>query len=377
MRTEAARASAITVPHSRFRSLPTPQRDRALYRATLAAGFAAYPEREQNYRRFQAAERGERLDYLPIQLDIENVSRCNFRCTMCQVSDWPKMQRAGDMSFEDYKALLDEQYGVIDVKLQGMGEPMLAGETYFRMIEYARARHLWVRSTVNGSLLHLRENYKRLIDSDISETQISIDGATEATFEKIRRGGKFKRVMANTALLNAYARDAGRLRTRLWAVVQKDNFDELELFPKLAADHGFERLTLSINLNDWGQARWREVNDTVDMTTDFEVPRAERLLELGRRHGVEVTFWCVDERYDPAVPEKLCPWPFERLYVASDMRAVPCCVIANPDTYDLGDARRLSRVWHSDAMVEFRRAHLEGRIPEVCLSCYQDRSAVG
>jgi hypothetical protein len=30
------------------------------------------------------------VDYYPIKLDIENVSRCNFRCTMCAVSDWPQ-----------------------------------------------------------------------------------------------------------------------------------------------------------------------------------------------------------------------------------------------------------------------------------------------
>jgi pyrroloquinoline quinone biosynthesis protein E len=75
---------------------------------------------------------------------------------MCQVSDWPKWQRAGDMAFGDYKALLDRQIGLIEIKLQGMGEPLL-GPCYFDMIRYARGKHLWVRSTTNGSLLHLKE----------------------------------------------------------------------------------------------------------------------------------------------------------------------------------------------------------------------------
>ncbi len=107
------------------------------------------------------------------------------------------------MSFDDFTALLEAQYGLIEIKLQGMGEPLLAADIYFSMIEYARRRHIWVRSTVNGSLLHLKDNYKRLIDSDICEIQVSVDGATKPTYEKIRRGGKFAMVTRNCGLLDA------------------------------------------------------------------------------------------------------------------------------------------------------------------------------
>ena len=80
--------------------LPTPRPDQALWTSVLESGFLRFPERRANYDRFQTAQRNATLDYLPIKLDIENVSRCNFRCSMCQVSKWPKLQRAGDMSIE-------------------------------------------------------------------------------------------------------------------------------------------------------------------------------------------------------------------------------------------------------------------------------------
>ena len=351
--------------------LPRPQRDGELYSATLAAGFEAFPKRFENYRLWQEAERGEVVDYLPVELDIENVSRCNYRCTMCQVSEWPKMQRAGDMSLEDFQNLIDEQYGLIDIKLQGMGEPLLAGDTYFEMIKYARAKHIWVRSTNNGSLLHLKDNYKKLIDSDICEVQISIDGASKETYETIRLGGKFDMVSRNSEMLNRYARDAGRMRTRMWSVVQKENISEIEAFPQFAADLGFDRLTLSLNLTDWGQDYWQEKNDRVDAHEEFSVEVGEKMIEEGRKLGIEVTFWAVDDRYQVTSPETLCPWPFSRLYIASDMRVVPCCVIANPEIYDLGDAHQLTDVWHGDAVVDFRRAHLAGEIPDACKNCYK------
>lgn len=354
----------------RARALPMPAPDRVLYDAVLAAGFARFPERRANYARYRAAARGETMDYLPIKLDIENVSRCNYRCTMCQVSDWPKMTRAADMSLADFKATIDSQIGLIEIKLQGMGEPLLAAESFFRMVRFARDRDLWVRSTTNGSMLHLKDNYKKLIDTDICEIQISIDGATPTTYEAIRRGGKFKRVAANVEKLNAYARAANRHRTRMWVVVQKSNFHEMDMFPELAARLGFARLSLSLDLNDWGQDRWRNSNDQVDMQRSFDPARARDLIENGRARGVEVTFWFIDRKYDARDKTKLCPWPFERAYISSDMRVVPCCMVSNPQISDLGDAHDLAEVWNGETMRAFRRAHIEGNIPQFCKSCY-------
>lgn len=354
----------------RLTALPRPRPDPAFYQANLEAGFQAFPQRRDNYLKYQAAKRGAVVDYLPVRLDIENVSRCNYHCTMCQVSDWPGYKRAEDMSLDDYRALLDSQYGLIEIKLQGMGEPLL-GSCYADMIAYARGRCLWVRSTTNGSLLHLHEHYKRVIDADLCELQVSIDGATNATYEKIRRGGRFERVLENCRLLNDYARRVNRRRTRMWTVVQQDNFDELEQFPDVAAEAGFDRLTFSLDLNDWGQDRWRALNDQVDVHRRVDVALAQRLIDLGARRGVEVTYWFIDHKYDVDDPSHLCQWPFERAYISSDMRVVPCCMIANPQIVDLGDARDLTSTWNQKKMAAFRTLHLNGAIPKVCQSCYK------
>jgi MoaA/NifB/PqqE/SkfB family radical SAM enzyme len=360
---------------TRLTALPMPKADMALYNSILERGLERFPDRRANYERYKAAARGETLDFLPIKLDVENVSRCNFRCNMCQVSQWPKTQRARDLTLDEFKAVVDGQTGLVEIKLQGMGEPLLNATPYFEMIDYARQRDIWVRSTNNGSLLHLNENYKRLIDADICEAQISIDGASQETYEDIRLGGKFARTSKNCEMLNRYARDVGKHRTRMWVVVQEKNFHELEAFPRLAADLGFSRLTLSLDLADWGQREWRESNDRIDRHDKFTVARGLAIAAAGEALGVEVTFWFVDEKYDAADRRKLCPWPFERAYISSDMRVVPCCMIANPEVVDFGDAADFQNVWNGKAIADFRKAHLDGKIPEVCKSCYSQKSA--
>ncbi len=86
-------------PPSGRRALPTPEPmpDLATYERERDLCLAADPRRKANYERYLAsARRQARVDYLPIKLDIENVSRCNLHCTMCQVSGWPKSKRAED-----------------------------------------------------------------------------------------------------------------------------------------------------------------------------------------------------------------------------------------------------------------------------------------
>lgn len=352
--------------------LKRPYADPVLYQDTLDRGFAAFPARAENFRRYKLAQRGLQLDYLPIKLDVENVSRCNFHCTMCQVSDWPGFKRSRDMTLEEFRGLIDQQIGLVELKLQGMGEPLIGGQCYFDMIRHARERHIWVRSVTNGSLLHVKDNYKRVIDADVSELHVSVDGATAATYEKIRRGGHFDLVCQNATLLNSYARSQNRHRTRMWTVVQADNFAELEQLPVLAAELGFARLSLSLDLNDWGQDTWRSSNDERDRQRQFSIERAHEIERLGAERGVEVTFWHIDAKYDAQAAATLCPWPFERAYISSEMRIVPCCMIANPSVCDLGDATDFTTEWNGRAMAAFRKLHLEGRIPKFCRSCYQN-----
>ena len=375
MQAEAGLADAM------FRQLPTPE---------PAAGVAAYcreremamnadPRKRKNYEVYLSAHRRDaEVEYLPIKLDIENVSRCNFRCRMCVVSEWDKGRRADDLSLDAFRILIDEQYGLLEIKLQGIGEPLLQRDEFFGMIRYARARHIWVRTTTNASLLHLNDNAAKLINSGVNEVQISIDGSTKAVYESIRVGSVFERVTSNCRLINSYCRQRGLSRTKMWTVVQKANMDQLEALVDLAAELGFRNQVFSLELSDWGVERWSKRNNEASGRDALTYERLAALVEHGQRLGVTVRFWHVAEKYRLDSPEHFCPWPFERAYVASDLRVVPCCYIGNPDVYQinggLGPDRGFSEVWHGESFKAFRQAHIEGRLPEICRACYESNS---
>jgi pyrroloquinoline quinone biosynthesis protein E len=276
------------------------------------------------------------------------------------------------MAFHDFKEVIDSQHGVVEIKLQGMGEPVLGGKVFFRMIEYARRKHIWVRTTTNASILHKHENFRKLIDADPNEVQISIDGTSKETFERIRAGSNFELVTQNCKLINGYCNSLGLLKTRMWVCLQRENFSEFLDFVKLADELGFHRLSFALNLHGWGQMEYFNKNKALSVDEELTFDLAMEAIRLGGKFGIDVSFWNNVSKYNSKKRETICPWPFERAYVSSDMRIVPCCMIANPDILDFGDARDFSERWHSREYVGFRMAHLEGAVPDACRGCYAD-----
>lgn len=354
---------ALTLPR------PEPAAGMAAYRAELDARLREHPDCAENWQLYLRANHGAAsVDYLPIKLDVENASRCNFACAMCAVSTWPKRQRAQDMTLEAFRTLIDEQYGLVEIKLNGLGEAMMQAEPWYEMIEYARARRIWVRVTTNGSLLHINQNTARLVRSGVNEIDLSIDGADRATYERIRIGGKFDQVIANAASLNTALLAEGRPTAKMWTLVQRENADDLPQFVWLAAELGFRHLVFSTQLHGWGDDVLATRNAGEEVGVGDEDARL--LVALGARKGVRVAFWDVSEKFEPE-DGKRCPWPFSRAVVTSDLRTVPCCMIGNPDAFEIGKGKTFMENWTGDEYRAFREAHLTGAIPEVCRACYR------
>lgn len=357
-------------------SLPKPSANMVEYEKIMKRGFDRFPLRRENYEKYLAmCEKGYTDDVLcmPVKMDYEASSLCNFRCQMCLLSGEGSLPRT-QMRFEDFQKSLDEQYGLIEIKLQGLGEPLL-NKDFIKMVHAAVERDIWVRTTTNGSLLHLNENYKKLIDEKVGEIQISIDGATKETFEKIRQGSDFNLVVENVRYLNEYAQSKGEgWRTSCWMLVQRDNFNETERLLDLAEYMHFTRVVYSLNVSDWGQAEnWIEANGKRNMRQNFTEEMGNRLVEQGKQKGITVTFWDGSDKYVyDSRRDKICQWLFSRAFISGDMRIVPCCTICDPNMADMGDALEFETAWHGAAYMKLRAAHLSGHIPEMCRMCYSE-----
>ena len=349
--------------------LRAPEPDQYAYRMMHYQGFARFPERLKNFIVAKNEPKSLARSFLPAIMDVEPNSRCNFRCIMCQVSEWGKGGRARDMTYDELKKFMESQPYLTEVKLHGMGDPFL-NKFYNDMVKYPADKSIWVRTSTNASLLHINKNYQKLIDAGIGEVQVSFDGATKDVCERIRRGSNYERIVQNCTMLNNYANRQKRPYTRMWVLLQKYNRHQVFDFVEMADKMGFRRMTFSITLNDWGQENWNIKNRDLQAKQGFSDEEENKLAELAIRYAMDVTVWKQADKYSTNSPDTLCPWPFTRPYISCDLRVVPCCMIANPQIADFGDANDFEQIWNGPGYQAFRRAHIEGNIPQYCRSCY-------
>lgn len=195
----------------------------------------------------RAFERGEALAlHQPLELHVQVASGCNLDCLMCTEHLRPPGARHG----KNLKVLSEEVFTRLErevfphswrVHFGVGGEPMLAPELP-SWIARARAANQSVYLTTNGTRIST-DAIAEILARDLCAIEISIDGATAATYERIRFGARFDVIQRNFERL-ARARRAlaphERAHVRLCFVIMRSNVHELPLLVELAARYGFD-----------------------------------------------------------------------------------------------------------------------------------------
>jgi len=335
------------------------------HKLTYYKGFLKNSNRLSNYLKAISAQNNTERDFYPFILDIEPNRTCNFHCVMC-LHGQNKVSKADNMTYEDFVTFMQENDYIMEVKLHGLGEPLLV-EGYEKMMQYLVDNHIWSRMVTNGSLLHINDIYKSLVDMSVGEIQCSFDGTNPEMLEKIRKGSKWDNVFNNFKKLNKYSNKQNKLITRMWTVIQKENRNNLMDFVEVAAMMEFRRLSVGFVQTDWGNETLKNKIKTITPELIRDDEKYE-MIDRGKIYDIEVTFWNQLNSYSK---NKLCPWVFQRPYISAEWKIVPCCIIGDPEVINFGNAYNLKKIWISKAYKEFRQMHISGNIPEYCRSCYE------
>lgn len=347
-----------------YSSLPKMTVDQARYDEMRQSGFDRFPERYENFVKLQEHKREVLMESLPGILYIEPMGRCNFQCPMCDLQILPN-RRSGEMTFDDFKKIVDPLIGVYEVKMPGIGEVLLHRDVA-DMVKYLGDRDIWLHLATNGSLLDKRDNYKRIIDGGVGELTLSVDGATQEVFETVRPGALMTKLTKNFKLVNDYCNNQNLTRTRSFTTVQKTTRHQLLEIIDYVAECGFKRHTFEFGLFDWGN---EDMKDTIEALRDhapLDIQEAWSLIDHGKKLGVDVTFLFLEQWLDL---QNVCGHPFERMFVGSTMRIGPCTHIGYRGR-DLGDGTDVIAAWNDEKYRNFRKAHIDGDIPQECKFCY-------
>jgi len=287
----------------------------------------------------------------PGVIQVETTNRCNLNCHMCpRVEELKKKGiKARDMSYEEFKTIIDQTRGVYSINPFGRGEPLMANDI-FRMIDYCVEKRIpHVSITTNGLLLK-GNRAKALSETKLSELRVSVDGADEETYRKIRK--------ADLNELISNLKDFRRISDipmSINFVLGEENRESALKMPALTAEVGAQCLRVFHMLGEHSPLEQKQLPGTKDLEGYAELTKTlrKRCSELG------IAFIIANRE------ETSCLWPFVMAFIDIDGYLTPCCKLEHIRLANVFEAG-LFPAWNAEPMRQWRRNLLSGRIPKVC-----------
>jgi MoaA/NifB/PqqE/SkfB family radical SAM enzyme len=311
------------------------------------------------------AKRFPSVSVSPRSVQIECTTRCNLKCTMCEISYWT--EKSGDLKLGNLKKMVEHLPRLKRVDLTGIGEALM-NRSFFDALQFLKTRGLYVTLNDNFTLM-TDKAARRIIELGVNQIFLSLDGATKDTYEQIRLGANFDKVIGNARRLIQMKGEMGKKQpeVKINTVVSSTNYRELPAIIELA--HSM----------DIGMVQFVNVmvfENTANLETTG-VQREVRLkfresLELARQLGILLKIELFDK-----LPVQRCQFPWKRNFVTYDGYVHPCCYTTqtgdraaqNKRSFGSLISDRFENIWSGAGYITFRKKMQEGILPEACAHC--------
>ena len=311
-----------------------------------------------------------RLQPYPCYVEMEVAQWiCPLKCIMCEIqySEQPKIH----LSFEDFKYAMDQ---FPDLKWAGnnaLGDPF-TNPDYLKMVKYLDDKEV-AQEIYMTSVLLKPEDMKRFTEyQSFILTKFSLDGATKETYEKIRPGADFDKIIANIKALDNYKRQAGKFfpKIEFHFIIMQQNIHEAEQFIDFidSLDIRCTGIMFSRLLHNFPEVK--------DVYIDVPEELGKRLIEKGKQRGIPV--WFNGDAQACKAPAYNCTqWSMP--YIFPDGTVIPCC---NPNEANCRDLQRelsmgnifetpMREIWEGEKYKALRKTIPEGNPENYMPVCKQ------
>ena len=280
----------------------------------------------------------------PLGLVVDPINNCNLACPGCVHStraagnhlfDW----NSGMLSASRFEALL-RQYGphALEIMLCNYGEPLMNPLTP-QFIRIARSYQM--RTGLSTNMTPRRFDARAYVDSGLDFMTVSLDGATQAVYERYRRKGDLESAFENIRSLIAARKEAGR-RTPIvsWQFLAfEHNVHEIDQGITIARQLGIDQFTVAIPFDvSWDEPGIRPAQGVEPRVIHFTGASDDCLIE---NWPTELRAPEIEAAYDsswihplPATShppsEHTCQWLYRNLVMDANGRVLPCCAAPKP-----------------------------------------------
>lgn len=222
--------------------------------------------------------KNSRLLGWPLKLSFDPTSICQLKCPLCPTGQGSKGRSRGTMKFPDFKRLMDEMAPYLyEVDLNNWGEPFLNKEL-LQMVEYAHGKRTRTSVNTNLNIALGEKDAERLVKSGLDVLYVSMDGVTQKTYGKYRKGGNLRRVWDNIMLVARKKRELGRKKPSIvWQfLVSRHNEHEVPRLEAVRQQLGVDELVVGLLRSDMGKEIFTPDREKVESLEKW-LPRNQAL----------------------------------------------------------------------------------------------------
>ena len=305
------------------------------------------------------------LKSYPRRLVFELTNACNLNCVMCGRNAANFKPTVFDMNvFRSFEPLMDI---VEEVTLMGWGEPTIHPHfnEMLKIINNHSARKYFCTNGMN-----LKKIKDAIFDYNVDVFAVSLDGATDSTNERIRRGSKIEQIKADLQDIVKIKKERGLKYPWINFVfcAMESNIQELPDLVRLAAEIGieevkvvyltvFEDSLLSESL--WGKEEL--VHEVFD-----------EAIRVGEELGIVLKLpYCVGEDEAGDKLHKDCFVSWRDFFLGSDGFVRPC--MSTPIQFFQYDMNQdFMQIWNAKEYQNYRAiVNDQIKMDVPCTRCYQ------
>lgn len=188
----------------------------------------------------------------PRNISIEPINACNLHCDFCSsppdLIERPKCA----MSLAEFEQAIDKIKNYTHhIWLFLAGEPFL-NPKFPEMVAYASKNNLHTTTSSNANLIN-KDVARRIVVSGLDKLIISLDGTDNETYQKMRKGGDYRKVIDAVKYVNEEKQKQGKLKPiiELQFINAKFNQHQRDEFEKISRELGVDYEIKSLGIPSW------------------------------------------------------------------------------------------------------------------------------
>ncbi len=305
------------------------------------------------------------LESYPRRLVFELTNACNLNCIMCGRNAADFKPTVFDMDvFRSFEPLMDT---VEEVTLMGWGEPTIH-PNFIEMLEIINKHSARKYFCSNG--MNLKKIKNAIFDYNVDVFAVSLDGATDETNSRIRRGSKIEQITEDLKDIVRIKKERGLKYPWINFVfcAMRSNIRELPDLVRLAAEIGIEEVKV-VYLTVFGEDL---MNESLWGHEDLVKEVFEEAIKVGDELGILLKlphYIGEDEAGDKLHKDCFVAW--RDFFLGSDGYVRPC--MSTPiHFFEYDKNKDFMEMWNAPEYQKYREIVNDSeKMDSPCRRCYQ------